>query len=134
MTPSPAVATALGHDDHAGHFTLAWSLVAVCAITGQSPSEHYDALAWGIIHRFDLAWPRFSTRKKKSLGTEIVAAFRETLDRRLQAKGTIFTSHPFHNNHTMHTLRCLVAHGESQTTHDVIEFCHVAGFTPPGFT
>ena len=129
-----AVATAIEHGGaHAGQFTLAWSLVAVCAITGQSPSDRHDALAWGILHRFDLAWSRFSTRKKKSLGREIVAAFRETLDRRLRAKDVISTSHPFHNNHTMHAFRCLVAHGESQTTHAVIEFCHVAGFTPPGF-
>jgi hypothetical protein len=130
-----AVATAIEHGGaHVGQFTLAWSLVAVCAIAGQSPSDRHDALAWGILHRFDLAWSRFSTRKKKSLGREIVAAFRETLDRRLHAKDGISTSHPFHNNHTIHTFRCLVAHGESQTTHAVIEFCHVAGFTPPGFT
>ena len=130
-----AITAALsGVCDYAGQFTIAWAIVAVCAIAGGTHSAQCNELAWGALSRFDAAWTQFKLRKKRSIGKEIIAAFRETLERRLHAQGNARIIHPLANKHTMHVLRCFVTHGEAQTTHEVIEFCRVAGCTPPGFT
>ena len=121
------------HDAHESRFTLAWSLVGVCAVTGAASSTECDSIAWRILNRFTLAWFRFSTRKKKSIGIQVVAAFRETIERRLDAAGDIAASHPFTNNHTMHILHLFTTHGEPQTTRALREFCRIARFDPPGF-
>ena len=128
-----AVANVLERNDNIdSQFTLAWSLVAVCAVTGAADSAQCEFLAWRILSRFTLAWFRFSPRKKKSTGIQVLVAFRETLERRLNAAGDLAASHPFTNNHTMHMLRLFLTHGESRTTRALREFCLIARFDPPG--